>query len=780
MAAVPTTLPRLSACVLSVCLTAAAATAAPSVATVDGSFRQGQTVTVSGSGFGPGTDALPYRFDDFESGSAGHDLTWWSLSSSSGTNPKYSDARVHAGNLAALADFTQQYNCTAHKSGLNFTTAYLSYWVYWEKLSGDDSRNIKLARFTAGIPDYKSGDPSIGYTGMGASSGTWYTFNGANDGDYVWGYFVTGGAWHRIELYGKLSTVDQANGRRGFWLDRQTVDWDASYPTLTGDSQATTYNVLCMPLYVAHDAGGPHKIYYDDVYINNTLARVELGDAPTFAACTHMEVQVPTAWSASSITLSANEGSFPLGAIVWLYVIDEDGAVNSAGFETVIGDGTRYALTVNSGSGGGDYFPGQQVQVSANAPPSGMIFDAWAGDTDGLSDAQSPSAGYTMPASAAEITATYRPAASYLLTVNSGSGSGSYTEGTVVNISAGAAPSGRMFAAWIGDTSHVADATDPSTTITMPAADQAVTASYVHVGGGETTLIVDWGDAAGHNAFDLGDWQTVFLGSYTAYTSAGPDGIQAAWTGTGFSGSVRGSDEQFAVGDQIVVTWYNASASGSYTFTPRISFTDGDWYDTGTTGTWYDMSAATCPAGQSVTTTYTFDGALAGSYDLVNVCRFTNGCENLLMDKIELVEPYVPPLYTLTVNSGLGSGTYEAGTVVNVGADAAPSGRQFDEWAGDTNYLADADAPETTLAMPPDDAEITATYADIPSRPGDLDGNGFVGQADLDIVLANWGCGGEGGQPLLDPRADPSGDGFVGQADLDIVLANWGQGTLPD
>ena len=33
--------------------------------------------------------------------------------------------------------------------------------------------------------------------------------------------------------------------------------------------------------------------------------------------------------------------------------------------------------------------------------------------------------------------------------------------------------------------------------------------------------------------------------------------------------------------------------------------------------------------------------------------------------------------------------------------------------------------------------------------------------------------------PPLDPRADPSGDGFVGQADLDTVLAGWGQGILP-
>ena len=57
---------------------------------------------------------------------------------------------------------------------------------------------------------------------------------------------------------------------------------------------------------------------------------------------------------------------------------------------------------------------------------------------------------------------------------------------------------------------------------------------------------------------------------------------------------------------------------------------------------------------------------------------------------------------------------------------------------------------------------------------GDLNVDGFVGQADLDIVLGVWGQS----VPPADGRADPSSDGFVGQADLDTVLGNWGHGTL--
>lgn len=54
---------------------------------------------------------------------------------------------------------------------------------------------------------------------------------------------------------------------------------------------------------------------------------------------------------------------------------------------------------------------------------------------------------------------------------------------------------------------------------------------------------------------------------------------------------------------------------------------------------------------------------------------------------------------------------------------------------------------------------------------GDLDGDGYVGITDLDLVLADWGN--------FSSPADADGDGTVGQADLDIVIANWASGTPP-
>jgi len=67
------------------------------------------------------------------------------------------------------------------------------------------------------------------------------------------------------------------------------------------------------------------------------------------------------------------------------------------------------------------------------------------------------------------------------------------------------------------------------------------------------------------------------------------------------------------------------------------------------------------------------------------------------------------------------------------------------------------------------------TAGDTGAIDGDLDGDGFVGLADLDIVLGDWNQS----VPPADPLADPSGDGFVGLDDLDTVLNNWNAGTPP-
>lgn len=59
---------------------------------------------------------------------------------------------------------------------------------------------------------------------------------------------------------------------------------------------------------------------------------------------------------------------------------------------------------------------------------------------------------------------------------------------------------------------------------------------------------------------------------------------------------------------------------------------------------------------------------------------------------------------------------------------------------------------------------------------GDLNGDSFVGIADLGIILGNWNQFVTPGDLL---SGDRDGDGYVGIGDLNYVLGNWNAGTPP-
>jgi hypothetical protein len=73
-------------------------------------------------------------------------------------------------------------------------------------------------------------------------------------------------------------------------------------------------------------------VYMDDFYADITWARVMVGNASTFSACTRREIQIPIAWSNSQITISVNKGGFSDLQNTFLYVIDSSGKANANGF----------------------------------------------------------------------------------------------------------------------------------------------------------------------------------------------------------------------------------------------------------------------------------------------------------------------------------------------------------------------------------------------------------------------------------------------------------------
>jgi hypothetical protein len=303
---------------------------------------------------------------------------------------------------------------------------------------------------------------------------------------------------------------------------------------------------------------------------------------------------------------------------------------------------------------------------------------------------------------------------SFALTVNGGSGSGSYAVGATVNVSANAPAVGQQFAGWTGDTSIVTSPSSASTTATMPSSNAMITATY---------------------SGTSGDTGTGLRGQY--YNDSGASyPLANPFTGTPVLTRTDGTVD-FGWGDGspgVPVTSNNFSAkwtgkvkapvTGSYTFTVRGDdgvrlFLDGTTVVDG----WSDHGATDY--------TYTVDLA-AGTMHDVELHFYENGggAECRLQwsypgqGKQAIPQSQLFPAagYALTVNNGNGDGNYTTGTQVNVSADPPPAAQKFVGWTGDTSILADPSASFTTATVGTSNASISATYQSTTT------GSGLLGQ----------------------------------------------------
>lgn len=130
------------------------------------------------------------------------------------------------------------------------------------------------------------------------------------------------------------------------------------------------------------------------------------------------------------------------------------------------------------------------------------------------------------------------------------------------------------------------------------------------------------------------------------------------------------------------------------------------------------------------------------------------------------------------------TGNFSANGTLQVTLDPnAPSPQPGDSY--DLMDFASATGAFITLKLPTlsqglawDTSNLLTTgvlSVDVPVLQGDLDGDGFVGITDLNLVLSSWNNTVQDGHP-----ADPTSDNFVGIEDLNVVLGNWNTGTPPN
>jgi len=229
-----------------------------------------------------------------------------------------------------------------------------------------------------------------------------------------------------------------------------------------------------------------YAIYKDNTsVVNYALTVVNGSGSGSFAAGTLVTVIADVApagkvfdqWITTGITFapttgSTNQFTMPANAVT----------VTATYKNTPV---ATYRLTVVDGSGGGDFSAGTTVTITANTAPAGQRFKQWNINPSvtftGGTSATSATAKFTMPPQAVTATAIYEtiPPGTYTVTVNSGSGGGSYATNATVTITANAAPSGKVFDKWTtSDGVNFANASATTTTFTMPAKNVSVTATY--------------------------------------------------------------------------------------------------------------------------------------------------------------------------------------------------------------------------------------------------------------------------------------------------------------
>ena len=311
--------------------------AAPVITSLSGAIADGAVLQISGTAFGTKPTAAPFKFDDFERGRHDAMVDGWDIHPA-GTTPTFSTevTRANSG-VSVRSNFVGgHWNSAIGIANTPLPRIYLDGWYYLDAAE-PYSRNHKPFRITSQDNSEPHLDyvmfcnaPSLITSTVGILDQSWL---GLGPADFA-------KRWAHIQGYFEESSPNARDGVMKFWVDgvRQADQLIAT--RVTGD---TRWENLWIGQYLGHDtddacAGiGDAYTYWDDVYVDTSQARVEIGDAPTYETSRHREIQLPNAWTASSITITLNQGSFSDLSNLYLYVTDSAGRVNSTGFPLILG-----------------------------------------------------------------------------------------------------------------------------------------------------------------------------------------------------------------------------------------------------------------------------------------------------------------------------------------------------------------------------------------------------------------------------------------------------------
>lgn len=375
-----------------------------------------------------------------------------------------------------------------------------------------------------------------------------------------------------------------------------------------------------------------------------------------------------------------------------------------------------YTLTINNGTGSGEYEARTVVNITANTPPEGQIFSHWSGDhLENIGNATASITTYTMPLQDITLTANYTSAVPHTLTVitYTNTTTSNLSMGQISHIEADPAPQGKVFHHWdINPSQYDENLYEPAATTTFTMPNEAVTLTAVYITKGEKQLVVQNGRGSGYYEYD----------SYAAVSSSKP----ANATFTTWSG-----DTQYLTGP--VTQEYNSvkipdvnriTIRANWTTPPAtnilLTVVNGHISSTGETsgrfteGDRVSIVADAAPSGKVFSGwTKSGGGSVANSGSSTTTVTIGTSATTVTANYRTL------SYHTLTVitNSGTTTSTKEQYEAFSVNANPAPSGYTFDRWTGDTSSYNGRTFSTTSAStgtyMGTSDRTITANYRQI-------------------------------------------------------------------
>ena len=324
------------------------------ITSVTGTIADGQTVNINGGGFGADGPAN-YMFEDFSLGTDGQDATLLTTNFDS-LHVSYppiftSDARRPGGMAARM-----------FRESKDTPGAYAACIGVYTGMAGANSVfscysiRVPTGKYIAGANGGNSGTNADYPTSASWKTNWWIGVNSFSTNDLISislipnGRWVTGGnsfgnlddfgtdptwwkwnKWHRILQWAKPGAIPQtdpgilytqiANGEEAI------TEFNAT-PVIFGNG-APPYNFQEYHINGWNDPSGSNnadvRSDYADLYHawgGNECARVELGDASTYAACTDLAIceAADVNWANSSIEITVRQGGLDFAANTWLFV----------------------------------------------------------------------------------------------------------------------------------------------------------------------------------------------------------------------------------------------------------------------------------------------------------------------------------------------------------------------------------------------------------------------------------------------------------------------------